>query len=103
MDAYSFVAIGFTAWSSVRDPTQVFTLLEGIYNAFDRVAKRRGVFKVETIGDCYVAACGLPERREKHAIILARFSKDCIKKMKSVVQVLETQLGETYTSKWISS
>lgn len=45
---------GFTAWSSVREPTQVFTLLETIYGAFDRTAKRRNVFKVETIGDCYV-------------------------------------------------
>lgn len=41
---------GFTAWASVREPVQVFTLLEGIYNGFDRIAKRRKVFKVETIG-----------------------------------------------------
>jgi class 3 adenylate cyclase len=41
---------GFTAWSSVREPSQVFTLLETIYAAFDRVATRRRVFKVETIG-----------------------------------------------------
>ena len=27
---------GFTAWSSVREPTQVFTLLETVYRAFDR-------------------------------------------------------------------
>jgi hypothetical protein len=40
---------GFTAWSSVREPSQVFTLLETIYNAFDRVAARRRVFKVETV------------------------------------------------------
>jgi hypothetical protein len=26
---------GFTAWSSVREPTQVFTLLETVYRAFD--------------------------------------------------------------------
>jgi class 3 adenylate cyclase len=38
---------GFTAWSSVREPTQVFTLLETIYSAFDTIAARRGVFKVE--------------------------------------------------------
>ena len=38
--------VGFTAWSSVRDPTQVFTLLETLYNSFDSIAKRRGVFKV---------------------------------------------------------
>jgi class 3 adenylate cyclase len=36
-------------------PAQVFTLLEGIYAEFDRIAARRRVFKVETVGDCYVA------------------------------------------------
>jgi hypothetical protein len=30
----------------------VFTLLETVYSAFDSIADRRNVFKVETIGDC---------------------------------------------------
>ena len=38
---------GFTAWSSTREPSQVFTLLEAVYGAFDQIAQRRGVFKVE--------------------------------------------------------
>lgn len=46
--------VGFTAWSSVREPAQVFSLLETVYHSFDTIAKRRRVFKVETIGDCYV-------------------------------------------------
>jgi class 3 adenylate cyclase len=46
--------VGFTAWSSTRDPGQVFTLLEAVYQAFDEIASRHGIFKVETIGDCYV-------------------------------------------------
>jgi class 3 adenylate cyclase len=41
------------------EPSQVFTLLETVYHAFDEIAKRRRVFKVETIGDCYVAVTGL--------------------------------------------
>ena len=45
---------GFTNWSSTREPEQVFELLETIYGEFDRIALRRGVFKVETIGDWYV-------------------------------------------------
>jgi Adenylate and Guanylate cyclase catalytic domain len=45
--------VGFTAWSSVREPTQVFILLETLYHAFDQIANRRRVFKVETVGDCY--------------------------------------------------
>jgi hypothetical protein len=43
---------GFTAWSSEREPAQVFQLLETLYRSFDDTAKRLGVFKVETIGDC---------------------------------------------------
>ena len=41
---------GFTQWSSTRQPTDVFILLEALYGAFDTIAKRRKVFKVETIG-----------------------------------------------------
>jgi Adenylate and Guanylate cyclase catalytic domain len=42
---------GFTAWSSEREPTQVFTLLEAIYKDMDRAAKKLSVFKVETVSD----------------------------------------------------
>ncbi len=41
---------GFTAWSSTREPAQVFMLLQTVYQNFDLIAKRRRVFKVETIG-----------------------------------------------------
>lgn len=41
---------GFTAWSSVREPSQVFTLLEAVYGEFDRLTKHSKVFKVETVG-----------------------------------------------------
>jgi class 3 adenylate cyclase len=45
---------GFTEWSSTREPEDVFTLLETLYGAFDKIAVKRKVFKVETIGDWYV-------------------------------------------------
>ena len=50
-------------------------LLEALYSAFDKIAVMRKVFKVETIGDCYVAACGLPTQRTDHAVVLVRFAK----------------------------
>lgn len=56
--------VGFTAWSSIREPWQVFTLLERIYFEFDQIATAKRIFKVETVGDCYVAAAGLPEARK---------------------------------------
>jgi class 3 adenylate cyclase len=85
--------VNFTAWSSVRDPSQVFVLLETVYNAFDDIARKRRVFKVETIGDCYVAVCGLPEPAKDHAVRMARFAKDCMRKMWSIVKSLESTLG----------
>ena len=52
---------GFTAWSSEREPSQVFYLRETLCHAFDQLASRLGVFKVETIGDCYVAVTELSD------------------------------------------
>lgn len=50
---------GFTSWSATREPASVFVLLQTLFSGFDRIAKRRKVFKVETIGDCYLAVTGV--------------------------------------------
>ena len=84
---------GFTAWSSVREPSHVFTLLETLYGSFDKIAKQHGIFKVETVGDSYVAVCGLPEPRKNHAVAMARFAFECVEKMKEKTRELEVTLG----------
>ena len=113
----------FTAWSSEREPGQVFKLLENIYSSFDQLAKAMGVFKVETIGDSYgefffsvsspnqhlytyrlltnsfsphsaaVAVCGLPKAREHHAVVMAKFARHCLKRMNKLTKELEVCLG----------
>jgi Adenylate and Guanylate cyclase catalytic domain len=84
---------GFTAWSSTREPELVFVLLQTVFFGFDTIAKRRNVFKVETIGDCYVAVTGLPEPQSNHATIMARFSWECKNKMTEMTRELEVTLG----------
>lgn len=84
---------GFTAWSSEREPSQVFKLLETIYSAFDAIARRLNVFKVETIGDCYVAVTGLPLPQEDHAVVCAQFAYQCLLAMEQLTQQLDTTLG----------
>ena len=62
---------GFTRWSSTREPEQVFQLLETLFKEFDAAAAKRGVFKVETIGDCYMAVVStvsLETRIIKHCV-----------------------------------
>eukprot|EP00934_Nitzschia_sp_Nitz4_P002003 Nitzschia sp. Nitz4//scaffold23_size168460//26387//30285//NITZ4_002207-RA/size168460-snap-gene-0.151-mRNA-1//-1//CDS//3329543599//2003//frame0 len=85
--------VGFTAWSSTREPSQVFTLLETIYHQFDTAAKKRRVFKVETVGDCYVAVAGLPDPMKDHAIVMARFARECLYQLNRLLEKLEVSLG----------
>jgi len=86
---------GFTQWSSTRTPVEVFDLLEAMYGVFDRIAKRRKVFKVETIGDCYVAATGLPQPQKDHAVRMARFADNCMKALQGlIVTELVDRLGK---------
>lgn len=62
-------------------------------SGFDEIAARRKVFKVETVGDCYVAVCGLPDPRKDHALVMARFANDCLNRMKVLTGKLEKMLG----------
>jgi class 3 adenylate cyclase len=48
---------------------------------------------VETVGDCYVAACGVPEPRKDHALTMGRFARDCLVSFNNVVKQLENELG----------
>eukprot|EP00980_Cylindrotheca_fusiformis_P008039 scaffold1710_cov120-Cylindrotheca_fusiformis.AAC.5 len=84
---------GFTAWSSAREPQQVFVLLENIYGALDHIANRLAIFKVETVGDCYVAAAGLPEPMENHAVVACKFAREALRKMKEISHQMEVSLG----------
>ncbi|KAL9181073.1 hypothetical protein ACHAXT_009878 [Thalassiosira profunda] len=84
---------GFTAWSSEREPTQVFQLLESLFSEFDAEARAMKVFKIETIGDCYVAVAGLPEPTDKHACIMAKFAQRCLIRFSELTKELELSLG----------
>jgi Adenylate and Guanylate cyclase catalytic domain len=84
---------GFTAWSSSRDPTHVFTLLQTLYQGFDRIAHKEKVFKVETIGDAYVAVTGLPDPQKNHALIMAKFACSCVQRLQEMLLDLELKLG----------
>jgi class 3 adenylate cyclase len=85
--------VGFTAWSSVREPGQVFSLLETVCHLYTFLAKRRHVVKVETVDACYVAVCRLPDPRRDHAVVMARFALDCQHERNDLTKLLEVKLG----------
>ena len=71
----------------------LFELIQNIYHAFDAIAESRRVFKVETVGDCYVAVTGLPVPRKDHAVAMCRFARDCLQTFNAAVKEMEMSLG----------
>ncbi|XP_020376032.2 retinal guanylyl cyclase 2 [Rhincodon typus] len=67
--------VGFTTISALSEPIQVIDLLNDLYTLFDAVLGNHDVYKVETIGDAYMVASGLPKRNgNKHAAEIANMS-----------------------------
>ncbi|CAG9318515.1 unnamed protein product [Blepharisma stoltei] len=46
--------VGFTAWSSNKGPKQIVKMLSELFTQFDKKCVELNVYKVHTIGDCYV-------------------------------------------------
>ena len=49
--------------------------------------------QVETVGDCYVAAVGIPTPRRDHAVVMSKFARDCMYAMWRLSKELEVTLG----------
>ncbi|KAG2499502.1 hypothetical protein HYH03_002449 [Edaphochlamys debaryana] len=65
---------GFTDMAQQVEPMEVMRLLNRLYLRFDRLTCAFGIYKVETIGDCYMAAAGLLQPDEDHAGTMLRFA-----------------------------
>jgi adenylate cyclase len=52
--------VEFTPMSERAEAPQVVTLLNDLFSAFDGIAETRGMEKIKTIGDAYMAVAGVP-------------------------------------------
>jgi len=66
--------VGFTALTSDMPPQHVVTLLNGLFTRFDTAAQDIGIEKIKTVGDAYMAVCGLPQPVEDHAERMVRMA-----------------------------
>lgn len=66
--------VGFTPLSRTMSPDALVAVLDAIFSRFDQLAQRHGLEKIKTIGDAYMAAAGVPERRSDHVAAAAHMA-----------------------------
>jgi class 3 adenylate cyclase len=59
--------VGFTAMSSTMTADDVIMMLNGLFSMYDDLVTERGLEKIKTIGDAYMAVGGLPDPLPDHA------------------------------------
>jgi len=71
--------IGFTNISSSLPAIKISNMLDRLYNEFDALSLAHDIFKVETIGDAYMAVTNLVQDQEDHTKQIAHFAIDALK------------------------
>lgn len=75
--------VSFTTMSAQISPKVLVALLNKMFHRIDSIAERNGVEKIKTIGDCYMAAAGLPLENPDHAKTMARFGLQMLELVES--------------------
>lgn len=78
--------VGFTQTSSGHSAEEIVEALNDLFSRFDERAKIMGVEKIKTIGDAYMAACGIPTPNPNHARIMVDFAKGMYKDLEEYNQ-----------------
>lgn len=68
--------VGFTAIAEHLPAERLVGLLDTMFREFDALCDRRGVEKIKTVGDAYMAVAGLPTPDVDHAASLAELALD---------------------------
>jgi guanylate cyclase len=89
--------VGFTPMSAALEPSEVVTLLNRVFTAFDQLVDAHGLEKIKTIGDAYMVAAGVPEPRDNHASAIAdlalEMKVELVKVREAIHAPLEIRIG----------
>lgn len=70
--------VGFTSLTHRMAPGHVVEILSDIFTRFDELADAKGVEKVKTIGDCYMAVAGVRSPSPRSAEAVAEFAIEAL-------------------------
>ena len=59
--------VDFTPLAQRLPPAEMIRILDHLFSDIDMLVERHGLEKIKTIGDCYMAAAGVPNQHPDHA------------------------------------
>jgi class 3 adenylate cyclase len=84
--------VGFTPFSSELPPSEVVELLDLLFGKFDDLCEDRGIEKVKTIGDAYMAVAGIPRPDPDHAAFIVECAFDMQRAATAIAPLWPTDL-----------
>jgi adenylate cyclase len=88
--------VNFTPMSAHMKPEELVGLLNEVFCYFDLLTEKYGLEKINTVGDCYMVAAGVPRPRSDHAHALADMAlemRDYISRTKFAGKQLTFRIG----------
>jgi len=71
--------VGFTDISSQYEPAFLISELNELFTAFDNIMEKNQCERIKTVGDAYMAVCGMPAENENHAHNIVQSAIEIIK------------------------
>ena len=68
--------VSFTQITERLSPHELVSEIDRCFRVFDAIIERHGLEKIKTIGDAYLAVCGLPTEEPEHALKAVRAARD---------------------------
>jgi adenylate cyclase len=70
--------VGFGKITARMKAYEIVACLNQLFSEFDKLAEDAGIEKIKTIGDNYMAVCGVPTPRPNHARLAAKFALEMV-------------------------
>lgn len=82
--------VNFTGISQQLSPSELVAEIHKNFTAFDDIIEKNGLEKIKTIGDAYMAVCGLPNISNDHALRVVKAAieiRDYVNKSNGLFQI----------------
>lgn len=88
--------VGFTKIAQSMSPQELVGELDTLYSGFDDIINKHGLEKIKTVGDAYMAVCGLPQSNPAHGLKTIQAAIDIVTFSKAYAETRLAQKREPF-------